>query len=54
MIRVQLEDFDIGAEIAALTAQGRLQGLIMAILPVLLGLVLYAMQPQAMQPLFDQ
>lgn len=46
--RVAMED-----RIAALTAQGRLQGLIMAILPVLLGLVLYAMQPQAMQPLFE-
>lgn len=38
------------ARIAALTAQGRLQGTIMALLPIGLGVVLYAMQPTSMSP----
>lgn len=46
--RVGMED-----RIAALTAQGRLQGVIMASLPVALAAVLYAMQPRSMAPLFD-
>lgn len=46
--RVGMED-----RIAALTAQGRLQGLIMALLPLGLGVVLYGMQPDAMRAVLD-
>lgn len=39
--------------VRALTAQGRLQGVIMAILPLLLGIALFALDPARMQRLFD-
>jgi len=39
------------ARIEALTSQGRLQGLILALLPVVLLFVLSAMEPETMQPL---
>ncbi len=38
--------------ILALTAQGRLQGLIMGLLPLGLGLVLFLLEPEAMAQLF--
>lgn len=42
----------IEGKIDALTAQGRLQGWIMALLPVAVGLALVAIEPEAMEPLF--
>jgi tight adherence protein B len=39
-------------KIRALTSQGKLQGLIVGLLPLLLGGVLYALDPEAMLPLF--
>lgn len=47
--RLALED-----RIRALTSQGRLQGLIMGALPLLLGGVLLFMEPQAMRLLFER
>ena len=40
-------------KIDALTAQGRMQGLIMTLLPVFLLLVLAKMEPEAMAPMFN-
>ena len=39
-------------KIKALTSQGKLQGIVVGMLPVLLAGVLYAMDPRAMKPLF--
>jgi len=41
----------IEGKIDALTAQGRLQGWVMALLPLLVGAALFAIEPQAMRPL---
>jgi tight adherence protein B len=41
----------IEAKIEALTAQGRLQGWIMAALPVAVALALFALEPETMEPL---
>ncbi|HTH39992.1 MAG TPA: secretion system protein F, partial [Rhodocyclaceae bacterium] len=38
--------------INSLTAQGKIQGLVMTALPLFLMLVLYKMEPEAMGPLF--
>lgn len=38
-------------KIRALTAQGKMQGWVVGLLPVVLGAVLYAMDPEAMSPL---
>jgi len=40
------------ARIRSLTAQGRLQGVVVGVLPILLGLVLCFMEPQAMKSMF--
>ena len=40
------------AKVEALTSQGRLQGWIMGTLPLALGLILFQLEPQAMQALF--
>lgn len=40
------------SKVAALTAQGRMQGVVMSLLPVGLGAVLYVMEPDMMRPLF--
>ncbi len=40
-------------KIAALTAQGRMQGLIMTCLPLFLLLILSQMEPEAMAPMFN-
>jgi len=42
----------IEGKIDALTAQGRLQGWVMALLPPVVGAVLFAIEPEAMRPLF--
>lgn len=47
-IRKRLE---IEGKIRALTSQGRLQGWIMALLPVAVGAALFAIEPEAMEPL---
>ncbi len=39
-------------KIRALTSQGKLQGVIVGLLPVFLGFVLFQMEPEAMAPLF--
>ncbi|MDL5031328.1 type II secretion system F family protein [Pelomonas sp. APW6] len=39
-------------KIKALTSQGKLQGIVVGMLPILLAGVLYAMDPRAMTPLF--
>ena len=40
-------------KIESLTAQGRMQGIVMAGLPILLGVLLYLMEPVAMSKLFS-
>jgi len=40
-------------KIDALTAQGRMQGLIMTLLPVFLLLALTKLEPEAMAPMFN-
>lgn len=40
-------------KIRALTSQGKLQGIVVGLLPVLLGFVLFQMEPEAMAPLFS-
>lgn len=44
----------IKGEIKTLTAQGRISGLVVGCLPFGLGLVLYALNPEYIQPLFSQ
>ena len=39
-------------KISALTSQGKLQGVIVGLLPLLLGSVLYVLDPEAMLPMF--
>ena len=39
-------------KIKALTSQGKLQGIVVGLLPVFLAFVLFQMEPQAMEPLF--
>jgi tight adherence protein B len=39
-------------KIRALTSQGKLQGIVVALLPVFLAFVLFQMEPEAMAPLF--
>ena len=39
-------------KIKALTSQGKLQGLIVGLLPIFLAGILYVMDPEAMQPMF--
>jgi tight adherence protein B len=39
-------------KINALTAQGRMQGIVVGLLPLFLGFVLYKIQPDMMRPLF--
>ena len=41
----------IEAKIRALTSQGRLQGWIMAALPIAVALALFVLEPEAMEPL---
>lgn len=40
-------------KIVSLTAQGRLQGWVMAFMPLMVGAALFAIDPQSMQPLFN-
>ena len=49
-IRSKLE---LEGKIESLTAMGKAQGYVMALLPFLLGYVLYKMEPQSMSLLFD-
>jgi tight adherence protein B len=39
-------------KIRALTSQGKLQGIIVGLLPIFLGFILYQMDPVAMEPMF--
>ncbi len=47
------ERFRLEGKIAALTSQGKMQGWIVAALPLALGLVLNYMRPDLMQPMFE-
>src|SRR6185437_15943440 len=47
------ERFRLEGKIDALTSQGRMQGWIVAALPLLLGLVLNYMRPALMEPMMD-
>jgi tight adherence protein B len=47
------ERFRLEGKIRALTSQGKLQGWIVAALPLVLGLVMNWMRPDLMQPMFD-
>lgn len=40
-------------KIKALTSQGKLQGIVVGLLPILMGLVLTYLEPEAMEPLFN-
>lgn len=40
-------------KIRALTSQGKLQGIVVGLLPIALGCVLYEMDPDSMQPMFN-
>ncbi len=46
------ERFKLQGKIKTLTAQGKLQGIVVGLLPVFLGLVLYKIDPQMMRPMF--
>lgn len=39
-------------KIEALTSQGKMQGIVVGLLPIFLGIVLYAMEPESMEPMF--
>ena len=45
---------EMEGKIRALTAQGKLQGIVMTGLPILLGVVLYHMEPAHMSRLFNE
>lgn len=47
------ERFRLEGKIDALTAQGKLQGMVVASLPLVLGVVLNFMRPDLMQPMLD-
>jgi tight adherence protein B len=47
------ERFRLEGKIDALTSQGRMQGWIVASMPLILGLVLNYMRPDLMQPMFE-
>lgn len=53
MARMIRDRLQLQGRIHALTAQGRLQAVIMAALPLLLGIVLTWLDPQAMSPLWE-
>ncbi|SEB08710.1 type II secretion system F family protein [Paraburkholderia sartisoli] len=52
--RTLREKLQMEGKIRALTAQGRMQGIVMTCLPLLLMLVLRFMEPTAMAPLFGE
>ncbi|MCD5380296.1 type II secretion system F family protein [Candidatus Gracilibacteria bacterium] len=43
---------EMEGKIQALTGQGRMQGIVMTLLPIFLGFVLFKMEPEAMEKLF--
>jgi tight adherence protein B len=47
------ERFKLEAKVDSMTAQGRLQGWIVAALPVVLGIVINAMRPDLMEPMLQ-
>ncbi len=47
------ERFRLEGKIDALTAQGKLQGWVVAAMPLVLGMVLNYMRPDLMQPMLD-
>lgn len=47
------ERFRLEGKIAALTSQGKLQGMIVAALPLLIGLFLDSYRPDLIEPMFD-
>ncbi|MGZ6125320.1 MAG: type II secretion system F family protein, partial [Myxococcales bacterium] len=47
------ERFRLEGKIAALTSQGKLQGMIVASLPLLVGLFLHSYRPDLIEPMFE-
>jgi tight adherence protein B len=47
------ERFRLEGKIAAITSQGRLQGMVVATLPLFIGLFLNSYRPDLMQPMFE-
>ncbi len=47
------ERIKVKGEVKALTAQGRMSGLIISLLPVVLGLILFVINPEHIKKLFD-
>lgn len=48
------EKHKLEGKVKALTAQGKMEGLIVGLLPFLLGIVLYGMNPNLMKPMFER
>lgn len=48
------ERYRIEGRIDALTAQGRMQGLLVSILPIFVGVMIYTIDPKMMEPMFTQ
>lgn len=48
------ERYRIEGRIDALTAQGRMQGILVSILPIFVGLMIYMIDPKMMEPMFNQ
>lgn len=51
--RLMRDRQDAQMEMKTLTAQGRMEGLIISVLPIVLGVVISLMNPHYMDPLFD-
>ncbi len=47
------ERFRLEAEVKSLTAEGRISGIVIAVLPIALCLIISLMQPEYLMPLFD-
>lgn len=48
------ERYRIEGRIDALTAQGKIQGLLVSVLPIFVGFMMYVIDPKMMEPMFTQ
>lgn len=48
------ERYRIEGRIDALTAQGKMQGILVSILPIFVGVMIYMIDPKMMEPMFNQ
>lgn len=48
------ERFKMRRQLRVITAQGRLSGYVLAVLPIILGLAIYTLNPEYMMPLFEE